>query len=64
MTPEQKVLAKHRFERAEATLGEARDELSRNNFRLTINRAYYAVFYAMRSFLAIVNVDSSKHSSS
>jgi hypothetical protein len=28
VTPEEQVLAKHRFERAEATLGEAKDELS------------------------------------
>ena len=29
MTPEQRELAKHRFERAEVTLAEAIDELSR-----------------------------------
>jgi len=62
LTTEQKALAKHRFERAEATLNEAVDELSRNNFRLTVNRAYYSVFYAMRSLLAAVDKDSSKHS--
>jgi len=62
VTTEQKALAKHRFERAEATLNEAVEELSRNNFRLTVNRAYYSVFYAMRAFLATVNKDSSKHS--
>ncbi|MBI4682291.1 MAG: HEPN domain-containing protein [Nitrospirae bacterium] len=52
----------HRFERAVASLNEAADELSRNNYRLTVNRAYYSVFYAMRAFLATVNKDSSKHS--
>lgn len=62
MIPEQKTLAIHRFDRAEATLNEAIDELSRKNFKLTVNRAYYAVFYAMRAFLATVNKDSSKHS--
>ena len=62
ITPEQKVLAKHRLERAEATLKEAFDEFSGKNFRLTVNRAYYSVFYIMRSFLATVNKDSSKHS--
>ncbi len=62
LTPEQKALAKHRFERAETTLNEAMDELSRKNFRLTVNRAYYSVFYAMRSLLATVDKDSSKHS--
>jgi len=62
ITPEQKVLARHRFERAETTLNEAVDELNRNNYRLTVNRAYYSVFYAMRAFLATVNKDSSKHS--
>jgi len=62
ITPEQKALARHRFERAETTLLEAQDELSRKNHRLTVNRAYYSVFYAMRAFLATVNMDSSKHS--
>lgn len=62
MTPEQETLAKHRFERAETTLNEAIDELSRENFALVVNRAYYSVFYAMRAFLATVNKDSSKHS--
>jgi hypothetical protein len=62
MIPEQKTLAKHRFERAELTLTEAIDELSRKNFSLTVNRAYYSIFYAMRAFLATINKDSSKHS--
>jgi uncharacterized protein (UPF0332 family) len=62
LTPEQKALAIHRFQRAEETLNEAFDELSRKNFRLTVNRAYYSVFYAMRAFLATVDKDSSKHS--
>jgi uncharacterized protein (UPF0332 family) len=51
VTPEQAALARHRFERAEATLREAQDELSRGNHRLTVNRSYYSVFYAMRAFL-------------
>ncbi len=62
MTTEQKLLAKHRLERAEITLNEAITELSSGNFRLTVNRAYYSVFYLMRAFLATVNKDSSKHS--
>jgi uncharacterized protein (UPF0332 family) len=62
ITPEQEALAKHRFERAEETLDEAINELSRCNFRLTVNRSYYSVFYAMRAFLAIIGKDSSKHS--
>ncbi len=62
MTIEQKLLAKHRLERAEITLNEAMNELSFGNFRLTVNRAYYSVFYIMRAFLATVNKDSSKHS--
>lgn len=61
ISPEQKELVRHRFERAKETLNESIDELSRKNIRLAINRAYYSVFYAMRAFLAIVNKDSSKH---
>jgi uncharacterized protein (UPF0332 family) len=49
------VLAQHRFDRAEITLREAEDELSRKNFRLTVNRAYYPIFYAMRALLATVS---------
>ncbi len=37
LTPEQKALARHRFDRAESTIGEAIDELSRRNFRLAVN---------------------------
>lgn len=62
LTPEQKELSKHRIERAETTLYEAKDELSRENFRLSVNRAYYSIFYAMRALLATVSKDSSKHS--
>ena len=62
ITPEQKALSLHRLERAETALQEAQDELSRKNYRLTANRAYYCVFYAMKAFLATVNMDSSKHS--
>lgn len=62
VTPVQAALSRHRFERAEATLREAQDELSRGNYRLTVNRAYYSLFYAMRAFLALANMDSSKHS--
>lgn len=62
MTSEQKTLARHRFDRAQTTLKEANDELSRGNYSLAVNRAYYSVFYAMRAFLATVNKDSSKHS--
>ena len=38
LTPEQKALAKHRFERAETTLTEAIDELSRKNFGSVENK--------------------------
>lgn len=36
MNPEQKALAIHRFDRAETTLSEAIDELSRKNFILAV----------------------------
>ena len=62
ITPEQHALAVHRYQRAQETLLEAADELARKHFRLAVNRAYYAVFYAMRAFLALANKDSSKHS--
>ena len=37
MSPEQKALAVHRFERAETSLQEAKDELIRNNPRLAVS---------------------------
>ncbi|MBF8277290.1 MAG: hypothetical protein HW390_2363 [Candidatus Brocadiaceae bacterium] len=61
LTPEQKELARHRFERAEETLRESIDALARQNVRLSINRAYYAVFYGIKALLAIADKDSSKH---
>ena len=61
ITPEQKELARHRFNRAEETLKESIAALARQSVSLSINRAYYSVFYAMRAFLAIVDKDSSKH---
>ncbi len=62
LTVEEKALARHRLDRAEDTLRESREELSRSNFRLTVNRAYYSAFYAMRALLATIGKDSSKHS--
>jgi len=62
ITAEQKALAQYRLTRSETTLNEAIDALSRNNYRLAVNRAYYSVFYIMRAFLATISKDSSKHS--
>ena len=41
ITPEQKELARHRFNRAEETLKESIDTLARQSVSLSINRAYY-----------------------
>ena len=39
-----------------------RSELSRGDYSLAANRAYYAIFYVERAFLATIGKDSSKHS--
>lgn len=62
MTPEQRSLAEHRIARAEQTLQEADHELARGDYSLATNRAYYAIFYAQRAFLATIGKDSSRHS--
>lgn len=62
ITKEQQALALHRFQRAAEALREAQEELLRKNLRLSVNRAYYSIFYAMRALLALVAKDSSKHS--
>ena len=66
MSPNQivdiKTLSAYRFERANKELISAKLEKENNNYYAANNRAYYAIFHAVRSVLALDNVDFKKHS--
>jgi len=55
-------LAKHRFESADDSLRAAKILLKDENYRNSAGRSYYAVFHAMRSILALEELDFKKHS--
>ncbi len=55
----QKDYAKYRIERAREDLDAARLLYDAGNYRIANNRAYYAIFHAMRAVLVFDNFDSS-----
>ncbi|MCX7014084.1 MAG: HEPN domain-containing protein [Candidatus Sumerlaeota bacterium] len=57
-------LIAYRMERARATLDEARLLLTGGSLQGTVNRAYYAMFYAVQALLAERGLSRSKHASS
>ncbi len=62
MLPEKEVLSQRRLEQAKQCLVSAKMLLSINDLRGAVNRAYYAVFHAMRSVLILEGKDFAKHS--
>ena len=63
MSPEQLgALVKFRLEQGRETLGEAEVLLERAGWRGAVNRAYYAMFYAILALLATRQLSTSKHS--
>lgn len=56
-----KELSKHRFSQAERSLRSAKLLINNDDYEGAANRAYYAVFHAMRSVLALDEKDFSKH---
>jgi len=63
MKPEQlEALLRYRMEQAHDTLREAEILLTAAALRGTINRAYYAMFYALLALLATKQLGTSKHS--
>ena len=50
------------MERAREDLDAAHLLFDAGSYRIANNRAYYAIFHAMRAVLVFDNVDSSKHS--
>jgi uncharacterized protein (UPF0332 family) len=63
MKPEQlEELLRYRMEQAHETLREAEILLNESALRGAINRAYYAMFYALLALLATKRLGTSKHS--
>ena len=62
MKAEVVVLAKYRMARACETLEEAELLFEQGKFNGTVNRAYYAAYYAAKAMLALRHLDSSRHS--
>ena len=62
MKPESGTLARHRLQRARETLHEGDLLREANAQDGAVNRYYYAAFYAARSLLATLELDSPKHS--
>lgn len=61
ISAEKREIIKYRLSRAEETLKEANILLSANALAGAVNRAYYAMFYAVLALLTIKGLSSSKH---
>ena len=63
MLPEQKIeISKARFDHAKECLQDAKLLLAGESYRSAANRAYSAIFHAMRAVLALDGVDMKHHS--
>ena len=63
MLPEQAIeISKVRFDHAKECLRDAKLLLAGESYRSATNRAYYAIFHAMRAVLALDGVDMKHHS--
>lgn len=56
-----KSLALHRIEQAKEDLASAKLNYDNNFFKSANNRAYYAIFHAIRAVLALEKVDFKRH---
>ena len=54
-------LSRHRLNKAKDVLRQAELLLKNNEYDGSINRSYYAIFNAIRALLALVGLDSRKH---
>lgn len=57
------ALSKYRLEQAKENLEEAEALFNINKYKWASNRSYYSIFHAMKSILALQQVDFKKHSS-
>ena len=55
-------LAFYRLEKAKEDLERSKRELEISDYKLTLNRSYYAIFHAIRAVNTLDSFDSSKHS--
>ena len=55
------AFAKYRLERAKQDLSDAKYNYKDNRYLNANNRAYYAIFHAIRAVLALEKVDFKKH---
>lgn len=55
-------LSKYRIDQADECLGSARKNLVMEEYKTAANRSYYCVFNAMKSILALDEIDFKKHS--
>ncbi len=61
MQDKNKELSKYRLSNAKETLNVADDCLKNAHYRDSINRSYYAAFYATRAVLALEGIDFKRH---
>lgn len=54
-------LAKYRIDTARETLNVAKECLENKHYKDSINRSYYASFYAARAVLALERIDFKRH---
>lgn len=62
MNPQQKQISLHRLQRANTTLNSAKILFDSQHYLDTVNRLYYACFYAVTALLETHDLSSSKHS--
>lgn len=55
-------MSNYRYEQAGQCLKSAKTLIDANDYKGAANRSYYAIFHAMRSVLALKNIDFGKHS--
>src|SRR5919109_4200268 len=56
-----RMLVRYRLEQADEALGAAQLLLDQHSLRAVVNRAYYAMFYAVLALLALRKQETSKH---
>ncbi len=62
MTENVHALVRYRMEQAQEAVDAARLLVERGHYRSAINRAYYAMFYAVLALLATLNKETGRHS--
>ena len=55
-------LSRYRLQKAKEMLASAKRDMDANDYASANNRAYYAIFHAMRAVLALDGEDYKKHS--